>query len=73
MNSEQRIENLFLIKEQLEKWLAYQPEWHMQLHGCGEANIAYQCVKQLIQHELQVQALEESVAISQSLGLYNLE
>ena len=73
MNGEQRIESLFLIKEQLEKWLAYQPEWHMQLHGCGEANIAYQRCKILLNHELQIQAMGELSDSSQSLGLYNLE
>ena len=73
MNSEQKIESLFLIKEQLEKWLAYQPEWHMQLHGCGEANIAYQHCKTLLRYELQVQAVEDVGELNQNLGLYNLE
>jgi hypothetical protein len=70
-NSDDRIESLLLIKWQLEQWLAYQPEWHVEKYGGGEANIAYQHIKQLIAYELQVQALEDSA--DEGLGLYNLQ
>ena len=73
MNSNDRIHALLMIQEQLQQWVAFAPEWYVQLHGMGSANISLQRVKQLIQHEIQVQALEESVDVSQSLGLYNLE
>ena len=71
MNSDDRIHALLMIQEQLQQWVAYAPEWYVQLHGMQAANISIQRVKQLLVHELQVQALEESVDVSQSLGLYN--
>lgn len=73
MKSSERIEALCLIKDQLEQWVAYCPEWYIQLHSMKDANIALQRVKQLLQHEIQMSAMEEVVEINQSLGLYNME
>lgn len=71
MKNFERIEALCLIKDQLEQWASHMPEWYYHLHGCRDANIALQRVKQLLQHEIQMSAMEEAVEINQSLGLYN--
>ena len=73
MNSNERIEALFLIQEQLQQWVSHAPEDYVQTYGMTSANISIQRCKQLISHELQVQALEETVEINQSLGLYSIE
>ena len=70
-NSNDRIEALLLIQEQLQKWVAYAPDWYIQLRGMKDANISLQRVKQLLAYELQVQALEDVSELSQSMGLYN--
>ena len=74
MNSSDRIEALCLVKAQLEQWCATMPNWYYELHGCKDANIALQRVKQLIVYEVQqtqIQCMEELTTLSQSLGLYN--
>jgi hypothetical protein len=84
MKSSQRIEALSLVKAELEAWLSYQPSWHFKLHGCKEANIAYQQLKTLLQYEINQSSLDndvdveiyfaddlESNILDESLGLHN--
>lgn len=71
MNSDDRIHALLMIQEQLQQWVAYAPEWYVQLHGMQAANIGLQRVKQLIVYELQVQALEDVGELNQSMGIHN--
>ena len=71
MNSDDRIHALLMIQEQLQQWVAHAPEDYVQTYGMTSANVSIQRVKQLLAHELQVQALEDVVDVPQSLGLYN--
>lgn len=82
MKSSQRIEALLLVKGQLEAWLAYQPIWHLKLHGNADASIAYQQLKTLIQYEMNNLVLDnlrdveiffegDTSILDESLGLYN--
>ncbi len=72
MKSSQRIETLTLVKTELEAWLSHMPPWFFKLHGCKDANIAYQQLKTLLEYEISIQALEELTDSSQGLGLYNM-
>ncbi len=77
MKSSQRIETLSLAKTELEAWLSYQPPWHFKLHGCKNANIAYQQLKTLIQWEMDNLVVDNELDVDdnepldQSLGLHN--
>lgn len=77
MKSNQRIEALSLVKAELEAWLSYQPSWHFKLHGCKDANIAYQQLKTLIQWEMDNLVVDNELVVDdnepldQSLGLHN--
>ena len=76
MKSSQRIETLTLVKIELEAWLSYQPNWHFKLHGCKDANIAYQQLKTLLQWEINLAVdnelgADDNETLDQSLGLHN--
>jgi len=77
VKSSQRIAALTLVKTELEAWLSYQPSWHFKLHGCKDANIAYQQLKTLIQWEMDNLVVDTELdvddndTLDQSLGLHN--
>lgn len=77
MKSSQRIEALTLVKTELEAWLSHMPPWFFKLHGCKDANIAYQQLKTLLQYEINQLSLDNELdvddneTLDQSLGLHN--
>lgn len=69
MNNSERIEALCLVKAQLEQWLSAMPEWYYSLHGCKDANYAYQLCKKLLEDAILNE--DDDIGMNQCLGIQN--
>jgi hypothetical protein len=69
MTPEDKIKALYLIKTELEQWMSLQPEWHYQLHGTKDMNIAYQLCKKLVEDA--ILNPDDDSDMNQCLGIQN--